>query len=224
MSDTFVVEAELRSDEGKGASRRLRRLEAKVPAIIYGGDSAPVSLSLIRKDFEKHLEKEAFYSAIIEVAYDGKKEKAILKALQRHPAKDFPMHADFFRVEANRAIKVSVPLHFINEETCVGVKLGGGRIQHTVNEVEVLALPADLPEYIEVDMADLQVGDIVHLSDLTLPEGVTSTALALGDDRDMGVASVLAPRGGKGASGAADEDAGEESADDAASEDAGDES
>ena len=223
MSDTFVVEAELRSDEGKGASRRLRRLEAKVPAIIYGGDSAPVSLSLIRKDLEKHLEKEAFYSAIIEVAYDGKKEKAILKALQRHPAKDFPMHADFFRVEANKAIKVSIPLHFTNEDTCVGVKMGGGRIQHTVNEVEVLALPADLTEFIEVDMTDVQVGDIIHLSDLQLPEGVTSTALALGDDRDMGVASVLAPRGGKGA-GAGDEDAGDESADDATSEDAGDES
>jgi large subunit ribosomal protein L25 len=223
MSDTFVVEAELRSDEGKGASRRLRRLEAKVPAIIYGGDSAPVSLSLIRKDLEKHLEKEAFYSAIIEVAYDGKKEKAILKALQRHPAKDFPMHADFFRVEANKAIKVSIPLHFTNEDTCVGVKMGGGRIQHTVNEIEVLALPADLPEFIEVDMTDVQVGDIIHLSDLQLPEGVTSTALALGDDRDMGVASVLAPRGGKGA-GAGDEDAGDESADDATSEDAGDES
>ena len=223
MSDTFVVEAELRSDEGKGASRRLRRLEAKVPAIIYGGDSAPVSLSLIRKDLEKHLEKEAFYSAIVEVAYDGKKEKAILKALQRHPAKDFPMHADFFRVEANKAIKVSIPLHFTNEDTCVGVKMGGGRIQHTVNEVEVLALPADLPEFIEVDMTDVQVGDIIHLSDLQLPEGVTSTALALGDDRDMGVASVLAPRGGKGA-GAGDEDAGDESADDATSEDAGDES
>ena len=133
------------------------------------------------------------------------------------------MHADFFRVEENKAIKVSVPLHFVNEETCVGVKLGGGRIQHTVNEVEVLALPADLPEFIEVDMADIQVGDIVHISDLKLPEGVTSTALALGEDRDMGVASVLAPRGGKGAAGAAD-DAEEESADDAASEDAGDES
>ena len=94
------------------------------------------------------------------------------------------MHADFFRVEENKAIKVSVPLHFINEETCVGVKLGGGRIQHTLNEVEVLALPADLPEFIEVDMGQLQVGEIVHLSDLTLPEGVTSTALSFGDDRD----------------------------------------
>jgi large subunit ribosomal protein L25 len=207
MSDTFVVEAELRSDEGKGASRRLRRLEAKVPAIIYGGDSAPVSLSLIRKDFEKHLEKEAFYSAIVEVAYDGKKEKAILKALQRHPAKDFPMHADFFRIEANKAVKVSIPLHFVNEDTCVGVKLGGGRIQHTVNEVEVLALPGDLPEFIEVDMLDVQVGEIIHLSDLKLPAGVTSTALALGDDRDMGVASVLAPRGAKAASGDDDDSA-----------------
>jgi len=197
MSDTFVVEAELRSDEGKGASRRLRRLEAKVPAIIYGGENAPVSLSLIRKDFEKHLEKEAFYSAVIEVAYDGKKEKAILKALQRHPAKDFPMHADFLRIEENKAIKVNVPLHFVNEESCVGVKLGGGRIQHTVNEVEISALPGDLPEFIEVDMANVQVGEIIHISDLTLPEGVTSTALALGDDRDLGIATVLAPRGGK---------------------------
>lgn len=211
MSDTFVVEAELRSDEGKGASRRLRRLEAKVPAIIYGGDNAPVSLSLIRKDFEKHLEKEAFYSAVIEVAYDGKKEKAILKALQRHPAKDFPMHADFLRIEENKAIKVNVPLHFVNEESCVGVKLGGGRIQHTVNEVEVSALPGDLPEFIEVDMANVQVGEIIHISDLALPEGVTSTALALGEDRDLGVATVLAPRGGKAAAadGGAAEDAGE---------------
>jgi len=199
MSDTFVVEAELRSDEGKGASRRLRRLEAKVPAIIYGGDNAPVSLSLIRKDFEKHLEKEAFYSAVIEVAYDGKREKAIMKALQRHPAKDFPMHADFMRIEANKAIKVNVPLHFVNEESCVGVKLGGGRIQHTVNEVEVSALPGDLPEFIEVDMAKVQVGEIIHISDLVMPEGVTSTALALGEDRDLGVATVLAPRGGKAA-------------------------
>ena len=105
MSDTFVVEAELRSDEGKGASRRLRRLEAKVPAIIYGGDSAPVSLSLIRKDLEKHLEKEAFYSAIIEVAYDGKKEKAILKALQRHPAKDFQCTLTFSESKRTRPLK-----------------------------------------------------------------------------------------------------------------------
>jgi len=218
MSDTFVVEAELRSDEGKGASRRLRRLEAKVPAIIYGGDNAPVSLSLIRKDFEKQLEKEAFYSAVIEVAYDGRKEKAILKALQRHPAKDFPMHADFLRIEENKAIKVNVPLHFVNEESCVGVKLGGGRIQHTVNEVEVSALPGDLPEFIEVDMAKVQVGEIIHISDLALPEGVTSTALALGEDRDLGVATVLAPRGGKAA--AADGDA----AEDAGESEGGDES
>jgi len=220
MSDTFVVEAELRSDEGKGASRRLRRLEAKVPAIIYGGDSAPVSLSLIRKDFEKHLEKEAFYSAVVEVTYDGKKEKAILKALQRHPAKDFPMHADFLRIEENKAIKVNVPLHFVNEDSCVGVKLGGGRIQHTLNEVEVSALPADLPEFIEVDMANVQVGEIIHISDLVLPEGVTSTALALGEDRDLGVATVLAPRGGKAAAASGDDD----SAEDAEASEGGDES
>ena len=217
MSDTFVVEAELRSDEGKGASRRLRRLEAKVPAIIYGGDNAPVSLSLVRKDFEKHLVTEAFYSAVLEIAYDGKKEKAILKALQRHPAKDYPMHADFFRVEANKALKVSITLHYINEESCVGVKLGGGRIQHTLNEIEVSALPADLPEFIEVDMADVDLGDVIHLSDLTLPSGVTSTALALGGDRDMAVAAVLAPKGVKGDS---DDDTAEAAGDETGEEDA----
>ena len=104
-----------------------------------------------------------------------------------------------YKRQANKAIKVSIHLHFINEDTCVGVKLGGGRIQHTVNEVEVLALTGDIHEFIEVDMLDVQVGDIIHLSDLKLPEGVTSTALALGDDRDMCVASVLAPRGAKAA-------------------------
>ena len=132
------------------------------------------------------------------------------------------MHADFFRVEANKAIKVSIPLHFTNEDSCVGVNLGGGRIQHTVNEVEVLALPANLPEFIEVDMSDLQVGDIIHLSDLKLPEGVTSTALALGDDRDMGVASVLAPRGTKGSDGSEDGD--DEPSEGSTSEDDSDES
>ena len=217
MSDAFVVEAELRSDEGKGASRRLRRLEAKIPAIIYGGDQPPVSLSLIRKDLEKQLESEAFYSAIITVNYDGKEDQAILKDLQRHPAKDYPMHADFLRVQANKAIKVSIPIHFTNEETCVGVKLGGGRIQHLLNEVEVLSLPKDLPDFIEVDMGQVEVGQIVHLSDLSFPEGVSSTALALGSDRDDGVAQVLAPRGGAQES---DADSTDESESDAGDSDA----
>ncbi len=197
MSNTFVVEAELRSFEGKAANRRLRRLEKRIPAVIYGGPEAPKSLSIVRKDFEKLLESEAFYGAVIRVRIDGEETDAILKEIQRHPAKDFPIHADFLRVVANKAIKVLISLHFINEDTCIGVKLGGGRIQHQLNEVEVLSLPGDLPEFIEVDMQNVNLGEIVHLSDLQFPQGVVSTALALGEDYDLSVATVVAPKGAK---------------------------
>jgi len=167
MSESFVIEAEVRVDEGKGASRRLRRLEGKVPGIIYGGKEAASSISLIRKDLEKMLEIETFYASVLSINVGGKEESAILKDLQRHPAKGFPMHVDFMRVEANKALKVNVPLHFINEDKCTGVKLGGGMIQHQATDIEIQCLPKDIPEYIEVDMLEVEVGQIVHLSDLT---------------------------------------------------------
>jgi len=195
MSDQFEVSAELREDKGKGASRRLRRLADKVPAIIYGGGSDPQPLSLIRKDFEKLLQNEAFFSQVLTVNVGKTKEKAILKDLQRHPAKNRVMHADFLRIDENAVIKVNVPIHFINEDTCVGVKVGGGLIQHQTTDIEIQCLPASIPSYIEVDMLEVDIGDIVHLSDITLPEGVTSVALALGEDHDLAVASVAAPRG-----------------------------
>ncbi len=215
MSDQFEVNAEAREDMGKGASRRLRRLADHIPAIIYGGDKDPQPLTLIRKDLEKSLENEAFYSHVLTINVAGKKEKAILKDLQRHPAKDLVMHADFMRVDDKTAIKVHVPVHFINEEACKGVKLQGGMIQHQATDIEVLCLPGDIPEYIEVDMLELETGAIVHLSDVTLPEGVTSVALALGEDHDLAIAAVLAPKGGadedeEEAAPAADADAGEE--------------
>ena len=195
MSDQFEVIAELREDMGKGASRRLRRLADKVPAIIYGGDKEPQSLTLIRKDIEKSLENEAFYSHVLAVNVAGDVQKAILKDLQRHPAKDTVMHADFLRVDDKVAIKVNVPIHFLNEETCHGVKMQGGMIQHQATDIEVSCLPADIPEYIEVDMLEVETGQIVHLSDVTLPAGVTSVALALGEDHDLAIASVIAPKG-----------------------------
>ena len=197
MSDQFELNAELREDMGKGASRRLRRLADKIPAIIYGGDKDPQPLTIIRKDLEKSLENEAFYSHVLAVNVGGEVQKAILKDLQRHPAKDYVMHADFLRVSDKVAIKVNVPIHFINEEACHGVKMEGGMIQHQVTDIEVSCLPANIPEYIEVDMLDVHTGQIVHLSDITLPEGVTSVALALGEDHDLAVASVIAPKGGK---------------------------
>jgi large subunit ribosomal protein L25 len=207
MSESFIVVAETRVDEGKGASRRLRRLEGKMPAVIYGTDQDAQSLTLIRKDFEYMLENEACFSSILEVQVDGKSQNAIIKDIQRHPAKGFPMHADFLRVRMDQAIKVNVPLHFINEEQCTGVKLGGGMIQKQATDIEIQCLPKDLPEYLEVDMLEVELGGIVHLSDITLPEGAIATALELGDDHDLAIASVIAPRGIK------DDDEDEASAD-----------
>ena len=207
MSESFIVVAETRVDEGKGASRRLRRLEGKMPAVIYGVGQDAQSLTLIRKDFEYMLENEACFSSILEVQVDGKSQNAIIKDIQRHPAKGFPMHADFLRVRMDQAIKVNVPLHFINEEQCTGVKLGGGMIQKQATDIEIQCLPKDLPEYLEVDMLEVELGGIVHLSDITLPEGAIATALELGDDHDLAIASVIAPRGIK------DDDEDEASAD-----------
>ena len=195
MSDAFEFTAEVREDKGKGASRRLRRLADQVPAILYGGDKDPQPLTLIRKDLEKALENEAFYSHVLTINVGKAKEKAILKDLQRHPAKDRVMHADFMRVSDDVKIKVNVPIHFLNEDNCVGVKTEGGMVQHSETDVEVLCLPANIPEYVEVDMLEVAVGDIIHLSDIKLPEGVESVALSHGEDHDLAVASVLAPKG-----------------------------
>jgi len=195
MSDQFELKAEVREDMGKGASRRLRRLADLVPAIIYGGKKDPQPLTLIRKDLEKALENEAFYSQVLTIKVGKGKEKAILKDLQRHPARDSVMHADFMRVDDKVAIKVHVPIHFLNEDTCHGVKVEGGMIQHQTTDIEIQCLPADIPEYIEVDMLEVETGQIVHLSDVTLPANVISIALALGEDHDLAVASVIAPKG-----------------------------
>jgi len=195
MSDQFEINAELREDMGKGASRRLRRLADQVPAIIYGGKKDPQPLTLIRKDLEKALENEAFYSHVLTINVGKGKEKAILKDLQRHPARDSVMHADFLRVDDKTMVKVNVPIHFLNEDNCHGVKVEGGMIQHQATDVEVQCLPGDIPEYLEVDMLNVETGQIVHLSEITLPEGVTSMALALGEDHDLAIASVNAPKG-----------------------------
>jgi large subunit ribosomal protein L25 len=181
---------------GKGASRRLRRLADKVPAIIYGGKRDPQPLTLVRKDLEKALENEAFFSHVLTINVGSDRQKAILKDLQRHPAKETVMHADFLRVDEDRAVKVQVPIHFVNEAKCHGVKVQGGIIQHQATEIEVQCLPSAIPEYIEVDMLDVHTGQILHLSDIPLPAGVSSVALALGEDHDLAIASVIPPKGG----------------------------
>ncbi|ERP90665.1 MAG: 50S ribosomal protein L25 [Alcanivoracaceae bacterium] len=210
MSNEFLLNAEIRSDAGKGASRRLRRLQDRVPGILYGGEAEPQMISVELRELKKALENEAFYSHILTLKVDGKDVQAVLRDLQRHPAKGVPTHADFLRVDKTHKITMNVPLHFINEAGSIGVKKQGGEIQHNISEVEVSCLPQDLPEFIEVDMAEVEMNAIVHLSDLKLPKGVELTQLALGDDHDQPVAAIHAPK--VRASESDDEEGGEEAA------------
>ena len=191
MTD-FELTASSREDKGKGASRRLRRLAGQIPAIIYGGKAAPQPITLLHKDIAHSLENEAFYSHIVTINVDGKSQDVILKDVQRHPAKPLIMHVDFQRVSKNQKLTTRVPLHYINEDTCVGVKMGGGQIAHLVTDLEISCLPADLPEYIEVDMAEVEMDQTLHISDLSLPKGVESIQLSHGEEHDQPIASVHA--------------------------------
>ncbi|MBL4679209.1 MAG: 50S ribosomal protein L25/general stress protein Ctc [Pseudomonadales bacterium] len=194
MSNEFDLDVELRTDLGKGASRRLRRNANLVPAILYGADKDPVSLSIASNVLSKACENEAFFAHIIKLKVAGKAENAIVKALQRHPANNRIMHADFQRVQMDREINVDLPLHFLNEDLCVGVKQDGGMVSHTMTSIQITCLPGDLPEYIEVNVENMLLGDSLHMSDLILPEGVTIPELAHGEDHDQVVVSVTASR------------------------------
>jgi large subunit ribosomal protein L25 len=194
MSDNIVINAKVRNDTGKGASRRLRRNDEMLPAVIYGGKAEPQSIMILHREMAKAAENEALFSSVLDINIDGKVVLAILKDLQRHPARPIILHADFLRVDRSKKLQVHVPLHFINEELCHGVKIEGGRIQHNVIEIEVSCLPDDLPEFIEVDMLEMKLGDILHLSDIVLPEKVESVALSYGEDHDLPVASVAAQK------------------------------
>lgn len=208
----FTLSAVLREDSGKGASRRLRR-ENGVPAIVYGGkaggnDRKPQSITLAANELKKLLENEAFYSSLITLKIGEKSEMVVLKDLQRHPAKDLVWHADFLRVNKSTKIKAHVPLHFINEDTCVGVKVGGGKIAHQLTSLDIICAAGDLPEFIEIDLAAVEAGTVIHLSDLKLPKGVESLALSHGPEHDTSVVTVAAPKGGSDD----EEEAGEEAA------------
>ncbi len=195
MSNVFEFVAENRDLSGKSAARAERR-NGNIPAVIYGGDASPVSIVLQHDEVIKHLMHEAVYSHVLDLKIDGKTEKAILKDIQRHPAKPRILHMDFMRVDAAHALKVRVPLHFINEDTCVGVKMGGV-VTHSMVDVEVSCLPAALPEYIEVDLANIELGSSIHLTDLVVPAGIEITALAQEGDHDHTVAQVMKVRGPK---------------------------
>lgn len=183
--EDFIVNAEARTAEGKGASRRLRR-EGKVPVILYGGKGEPTNLQVDAHELNHHLEHEAFFSHILLVKTADGEDRAVLKDVQRHPAKAQILHADFQRVVAGQEIKMNVPLHYINEGGCPAAKQGGV-IEHLATDVEILVLPKDLPEYIEVDLAELELDHTVHLSDIKLPKGVKLAVLEHGGD-DAGIA------------------------------------
>ena len=190
MSTNFTINAKSREDTGKGASRRLRRQSGEVPAIIYGGKKHAEKISILHKDITKALENEAVYSSIISLSVDGKAEDTIIKDIQRHPAKQVILHLDFLRVSETTKLQTRVPLNFLNEDICIGVKMGGGLIAHTMTDIEVSCLPKDLPESIDVDMEQIDVGQIVHLSDIKMPSGVESVSLSQGAEYDLTVATV----------------------------------
>ena len=188
----YVIEATSRANVGKGASRRLRN-QNEVPAIIYGGTKEPANISLKHDQIIHMLENESFFASIITMKIDGAAEDVIIKALQRHPAKPRIMHADFQRIDANKPLHVKVPLHFINEATCIGVK-AGGLVSHLMPELEISCLPRFLPEYIEVDIAQLDLGDSLHVADLKLPEGISSVSLTHGESGNLAVVAITAPK------------------------------
>ena len=189
MADKFDLIAEIREDQGKGASRRLRR-EGKVPAIIYGAGRPARSLVFDHNKVIKQLENESFYSSVLNIKVGDKSQAAILKDLQRHPARMQIMHLDLQRIVEDEEIKMNVPLHFLNEEDAVGVRDGGGKVSHLRTEVEVVCLPKNLPEYLDVDIAGLELDQVLNLSDITLPKGVEIPELALGPEHDHPIVSI----------------------------------
>jgi large subunit ribosomal protein L25 len=206
MSESFEVVAEPRGDAGKGASRRLRRT-GRVPAIVYGAHQEPEMISLRHNELIQHLGDEAFYSHILNLKVGDKTSRVVLKDLQRHPAKPFILHVDFQRVMMDEKLRMVVPLHFLNEGKAKGVK-AGGVVSHNLNEIEVTCLPKDLPEFIDVDVTDLDIGDILHLSEVVLPEGVE---LAHAPDPDVPVIIIHGAHAGLGEEGpAAEGEEGEE--------------
>ena len=192
MAISFELNAEPRSDMGKGASRRLRRA-GKIPAIIYGGDKDPEALTLSHNEVLRNLEHEAFYSHILTVRSGGTEMQAILRDLQRHPSKAIIMHMDLQRVVATEKLWTNVPIHITGEDVAPGVK-AGGLVSHDLTDVEVECYPKDLPEFIEVDISSLEVGDSIHLSGLKVPDGVTLTELERGEDHDISVVSIHVKR------------------------------
>ena len=184
-----TIKATGRNVEGKGASRRLRRASS-IPAIVYGGTAAPQPIKLDHEKLWLISQNEWFYSSILSLDIDGKVESVLLRDMQRHPFKQLILHLDFLRVTANQTIRVAVPLHFLNQDTSPAGKAADVVVSHELNEVQVSCLPKDLPEFIEIDLANLALGDVIHLSEVPLPKGVEIPELKLGKEHDVAIVSA----------------------------------
>lgn len=188
----FELTAKKRTDQGTGASRRLRRA-GRVPAMVYGGNEAAQAIDLDMNTILLNLRKEAFHASILVLDVEGKKESVLLRDSQMHPYRAIVLHIDFQRVDPNQKLHQKIPLHFVNEDVAPGVKLSGGLVSHAMNELDVSCLPANLPEFIEVDLKELKVGQSIHVKDLTLPKGVS--VVSHGQDNPV-VVSIVAKKGG----------------------------
>ena len=188
----FELHADVRSEHGKGAVRRLRRT-GRIPAIMYGAGKEPMPIELAENLIRRQLSNEAFFSHVLTVKVDGREERAVIKSLQRHPATERILHLDLLRVSETQRITMLVPIHFENEEDSPG-RRAGGSISHHATEVEITCLPRDLPEYLSVDTVEMNIGDSIHLSQIVLPEGVEIPALAHGPEHDQPVVSIQMSR------------------------------
>ena len=189
MSEQVNLNAEAREVDGKSSSRKLRNA-GSVPAVIYGGETDPIKVSILEKDITKASEVPGFTTQILKITVSGEEQSVIVKELQRHPATQRVLHADLQRVNPDTKISITVPVRFINEDICIGVKTHGGAIARLINNIDISCLASNLPEYLEVDIAELDVGDSIFLSGLNLPDGVEIPSLALGEDRDQAVVSL----------------------------------
>lgn len=193
MMDSYEIEAERRLGKGKAESRRLRR-EGKIPAVLYGAGAEPIAIQLGSNDMLLSTANEAFYSSVLTLKLDGTPEKVVIKDMQRHAYKPRILHMDFQRIDEAERLTMRIPIHFINEESCLGVREGGGVISHLLTEIEITCLPKDLPEFLEIDVEHLEVGDSVQLADVTVPDGVIIAALQHGGDGGRPVVSVQVPK------------------------------
>lgn len=197
MSEQITLEVQRRSERGTNANRRLRRTLDLIPGVLYGKQGDTESIMISNADLNKALQEESVFSQVLNVKFGKDQIPAVLRDLQRHPASNKVLHLDLLRISEDEEIQVSVPLHFMNEDTCVGVKQGGGNIARSLTELDVRCLPKDLPGYIEVDLEELEAGQTIHLSELVLPKGVTPAYANLGEhEYDLPVVTVSLRRGG----------------------------